>query len=82
MAIVLLLYFIGLLIFLVIGLVSVFHAFKYKMPGDSAIKGAYAFIAVSLLIVAVSFIFILRADWSIKPNIFGSKKTSIIKETK
>lgn len=80
MVIVLLLYFIGLLIFFIIGAVGVFHAFKYKMPGDSAIKGTYAFIAVSLLIIVVSFVFILKADWSVKPNLFGSKTNVIEKK--
>ena len=68
MAIILLLYFIGVLIFAVIGLVGVFHAIKYKLPRDNATRAAYIFLGVSLVIFVVSLIFLFRADWATQPE--------------
>lgn len=83
MAIILLLYFVGVLVFAVIGLVGVFHAIKYKMPGDSATKGAYIFLGVSLVIFVVSLVFIFRADWSKMPDFLsGENKKTISSEVK
>lgn len=70
MAIILLLYFIGVLIFAVVGLVGVFHAVKYKMPGDSALRGAYIFMGTSAVILVISLFFIFRADWSQGTEVF------------
>jgi len=71
MAFVLLLYLVGILIFSIFGAVGVFHAFKYKMPGDSVVTGAYVFMAVSAVILVASFIFLSGADWNAKPKMFG-----------
>ena len=74
MAIILLLYFIAVIIFFSVGLVGIFHAVKYKMPGDNALGGTYIFIGVSWFILILSLIFIFRADWSERPKFLESFK--------
>lgn len=78
MAFILLFYLIGILIFSIFGAVCVFHAFKYKMPGDSVVTGAYVFMAVTAIIIVVSFIFLSSADWNAKPQMLsGSSKIKV-----
>ena len=77
MAIILLLYFIAVLIFFTVGLVGIFHAVKFKMPGDSAMGGTFIFIGVSSIILIFSIIMITSGDWNAKPELIKDGKTPV-----
>jgi hypothetical protein len=73
MAIFLLIYVLFIIMWMVWSGVLVYHTLKYKFPDDESKIFLGLFLALSVVILIVSFIAISKADWLTIPKVFGGK---------
>jgi len=66
----LILYSIFLAIWLIFGLVAIFHMFRFGLKNFTTFLTTFIFIAVSFLLLVVSYNYLSPIDWGINITIF------------
>jgi len=68
----LIIYFVFLLGWLIFSFIAIYHMFKYGFLNFTTFFTIFIYIAVSFLMLAVSYKYLSQVDWQMNVTIFGN----------